>query len=69
MMGGTDITDKTQPAVVGQPIGLSYTVTLPSGITVTRQSWSVSGTTVGGFNQLSNDGGTYPAKFDQFLLD
>jgi hypothetical protein len=65
MMGTSDITDKTQPAVVGQQIALAYTVALPSGVTVSSESWSVSGTTVGGFNQLPANGGSYGATFNQ----
>jgi len=47
--GSTNITGTTQPVVVGQQIALSTQYSLPSGVTVTSQSWSVPGNTVGGF--------------------
>jgi hypothetical protein len=65
MMGSTDITDKTQSVVVGQQVALTYTVVLPSGVTVLSQSWSVPGTTVGGFNHTTANGSSFPAAFNQ----
>jgi hypothetical protein len=54
--GGTDITNNTESVVVGQQIALSTQYTLPSGITVQNRSWSVAGTTIGGYT-ASNAGG------------
>ena len=64
---GTDVTNTTQSAVVGQQIVLCASYTLPSGVTVSSQSWSVPGTTVGGFTvgPGSNTGGTTPTNFNQ----
>jgi hypothetical protein len=39
----------TQNVVAGQQIALTASYTLPSGITVSGQTWSVPGTTIGGY--------------------
>jgi hypothetical protein len=50
LFGGNDITGTTQSVVVGQQIALTASYgTLPSGVTVSSQSWSVGGTIVGGY--------------------
>lgn len=46
---GTTINGTTQNAVTGQQIALTANYTLPSGVSVTSQSWSVPGTTIGGY--------------------
>jgi hypothetical protein len=53
---GNDITGTTQSAVVGQKIALSSAYSLPSGVTVQSRTWTVVGTTVGGFNTGTNGG-------------
>jgi hypothetical protein len=60
MTGVGNITNTTQSVVIGQQIALSASYTLPSGVTVTSQSWSVPGTTVGGF---PGDGTVMPTNF------
>jgi hypothetical protein len=65
LFDGTDITNTTQSVVVGQQIALSSSVPLPSGVTITSQSWSVPGTTVGGFNTGLTNGGPVPTNFSQ----
>jgi hypothetical protein len=62
---GTDITNTTQNAVVGQQIVLYGSYTLPSGYTFSSQSWMIPGTTVGGFTTTSNSGGPTPTDFSQ----
>jgi len=62
---GTDVTNQSQPVAVGQQIVLYASATLPSGVTVQSYSWSVSGTTVGGFNTGATNGGSYAATFNQ----
>ncbi len=59
---GTNITNTTQSVVVGQQIVLyaSY-----GNITPTSQSWTVLGTTVGGFNTASTNGGSTATNFTQ----
>ena len=49
---GTDITGTTQSVVIGQQIALCATYNLPSGVSVTQQSWSPdsNSTIVGGYN-------------------
>jgi len=42
--GGTDITNTTQNVVVGQQIILYGSYSLPSGATLTSQSWTIPGT-------------------------
>jgi hypothetical protein len=55
--GGADITDQTEsPWYVGKQTVLYASYTLPSGISVANQSWSVPGTTVGGFDHLTSGG-------------
>ena len=56
LRNGTNIAGTTQSAVVGQQIALTSSYTLPSGVTVSSRSWSVSGTTVGGFSTGTNGG-------------
>ena len=46
---GTNITNTTQSVVVGQQIVLCASYTLPSGVSVTSQSWTVPGTVVASF--------------------
>jgi len=62
---GTDITGQTTNVVVGQQIILYGNYTLPSGVSVNSQSWSVPGTTVGGFNTASTNGGPTATNFSQ----
>jgi hypothetical protein len=62
---GTDITGTTQSVVVGQQIVLYGSYTLPSGITVTSQAWTVPGATVGGFNTALTNGGSTATNFSQ----
>ena len=45
----TNIAGTTQSAIVGQQIALTALYSLPSGVTVSSQSWSVGGTIVGGY--------------------
>ena len=62
---GNNITGSTnQTAYVGQQIVLYANYALPSGATLNSQSWSVQGSTVGGFVNTSNNGGYTPAQFD-----
>jgi hypothetical protein len=65
--GTARITGTTQSAVVGQQIVLSYSYTPPAGVTVQGQSWSVAGTTVGGFSvsQDFTNGGPTATNFTQ----
>jgi len=55
---GTDITGMTESRYVGQQTVLYASYTPPSGVTVNSQSWSVPGTTVGGFNDATPCGTT-----------
>jgi hypothetical protein len=61
--GGNDITGTTQSVVEGQQIALTTSITLPSGVTVQSQSWSVPGTSdnppavVADFSHASTNGG------------
>jgi hypothetical protein len=61
----TDITGTTQTVVVGQQIALTASYKLPSGSTVSSQSWSVPGTTVGGFSATIPNAGLTPTNFNQ----
>lgn len=61
----TDLVDTTQSAVVGQQIALSASYNLPTGITVQSQSWSVPGTTVGGYTASISAGATTTTNFSQ----
>jgi hypothetical protein len=56
MFGGKDITGTTQSVVVGQQIALTASYGLPSGVTVTSQSWSVPGTIVASYTASSSSG-------------
>lgn len=49
---GTDITGTTQSVVIGQQIALCATYNLPSGVSVTQQSWypDSGSTIVGGYS-------------------
>lgn len=49
MFGGSDVTGKSQNAVVGQQIALTTSVSLPSGLAVTSSSWTIPGTNIGGY--------------------
>jgi hypothetical protein len=57
------ITGTTQSVVVGQQVALTASFTLPSGVTVQSQSWSVSGasdnppTVIADFNHTLTNGG------------
>ena len=62
---GNDITGTTQPVVVGQQIPLQASFSLPAGVSISSQSWSVSGTTVGGYNASTNSGQTVSTNFTQ----
>jgi hypothetical protein len=53
---GTVITNTTQSVVVGQQIALNAAYTLPGGITMNSQSWSVPGTIVAGYNASPSSG-------------
>jgi hypothetical protein len=55
----------TEAAVTGQQIALSAVYSLPSGISVQSQSWSVPGTTVGGYTASVNSGATSATNFSQ----
>jgi hypothetical protein len=55
----------TQSAVVGQQIALTASFTLPPGITVQSQSWSVPGTTVGRYTASVDSGTTSATDFTQ----
>jgi len=48
VLGGTDITNATQTVIVGQWIDL--TCVPPPGISVSSETWTLSGTYVGGFD-------------------
>ena len=50
IFGGKDVTNDTTPVVVGQQINVSATFTPPSGITVQSQTWTIAGSTVGGYS-------------------
>jgi hypothetical protein len=63
MWNGANITNTTQSVVTGQQIALSASYTLPSGVSVKSQSWSVGGTTVGGYNASTSRGGTVSTNF------
>jgi hypothetical protein len=54
--GGTNITNTTQSVVVGQQIVLYASYALPSGVTVSSQSWSVPGTIVAGYTGSPSSG-------------
>ena len=56
MWSNTNITNTTQSAVVGQQIALTASYTLPSGITLNSQSWSIPGTIVAGYSASSSSG-------------
>jgi hypothetical protein len=62
---GTDITNTMQSVLVGQQIVLYASYTLPSGVTVSSQSWSVPGTPAGGYNHALTDGGPTALDFSQ----
>ena len=64
---GSEIAGTTQNAVVGQQIVLCGSYNLPSGVSATGQSWSVGGTTKGGFTYASDysSGGYTAATFNQ----
>jgi hypothetical protein len=49
LFGGADITGPAQSAVVGEQIALTTIAPLPSGVTITALSWTVPGTSTGGF--------------------
>jgi hypothetical protein len=55
---GTDITGQTESVVTGQQIALCAEYSLSGGTTLASQSWSVPGTTVGGFNAGTSGGYT-----------
>lgn len=55
---GADITGQTESRYVGQQTVLYASYTLPSGVSVSSQTWSVGGTTVGGFTSRSSGGYT-----------
>jgi len=55
----------TQSAVVGQQIALTASFALPNDLVVQSQSWSVPGTTVGGYNASVTSGATVPTNFSQ----
>jgi hypothetical protein len=61
--GGQTINNTTQSAAVGQQIALTAKYSLPAGVSATSQSWSVGGTTVGGYNASSTSGATIPTNF------
>jgi hypothetical protein len=61
----TALNDTTQSAVVGQQIALTASYSLPAGITVQSQSWSVPGTTVGGYSASASSGATIATNFSQ----
>jgi hypothetical protein len=63
VFGGKNITGTTQSVVVGQQIALTGSFTPPPGVTVTGQSWSVAGTTVGGYSASSSSGATVGTNF------
>jgi hypothetical protein len=70
--GGADITDLTGlSAVTGQQIALTTVAPLPSGVSISSQSWTVPGTTVGGFAATSYllgvplTGGPLPTDFSE----
>ena len=55
--GGTDISGRTEsPWYVGEQTVLYASYDLPYGVTVRSQTWSVQGTTVGGFNHGATGG-------------
>jgi len=62
MFNGQDITGTTQSVVVGQQIALTASY---GNITPTSQSWTVPGTTVGGFNTALTSGGPTGTNFTQ----
>ena len=57
------ITGTTQSAVVGQQIALTTEYTVPPGVIVQSRSWTVAGTTVGGYNATSSSGATVATDF------
>lgn len=61
---GNDITGMTESRYVGQQTVLYAQYALPSGVSATGQSWSVDGTTVGGFTSGAI-GGPLPTQFNQ----
>jgi hypothetical protein len=65
LMAGVNVTSQTEAVVVGQQVALSASYSLPSGVSVTSQSWSVPGTTVGGYNASVNSGQTIATNFSQ----
>jgi hypothetical protein len=51
MFGRNDVTNKTTTVVVGQPIALTASYTLPTGVSVKSQSWTVRGNVVSNYSQ------------------
>ena len=56
MFGGANVTNQTTNVVVGQLNSLTATLQLPSGVTVSSQSWAVKGNPIAGFtaNQVTS---------------
>ena len=67
LFNGTNVTGTTQSVVVGQQIALQASYSLPSGVSVTSQSWSVPGTTVGGFVGNVNSGSVTGTNFSNTI--
>jgi hypothetical protein len=65
VFNGKNINDTTQSVVVGQQIALTASYSLPSGVTVRSRSWSVAGTTVGGFDAANLGGGPKSTDFNK----
>ena len=51
---GGDVTNQTSPTTVGQQMPIYATIDLPSGVSISSQSWSVPGITVAGWPSTQN---------------
>jgi hypothetical protein len=57
LYGTTDITGQTTSVIAGQQIALSATVSLPQGVSISSQQWSMpEGTVIGGYNASTSGG-------------
>jgi hypothetical protein len=63
LLDGKDVTGSAQSVVVGQQIALK--ASLAKGVIIQSQSWSIPGTTVGGYNASLTKGEVVPIDFSR----
>lgn len=63
LRNGADITGQTISVVAGEQIVLTSSYALPAGVSVSSQTWSVPGPTVGGFDHQLSTGEVQPTDF------